>query len=173
MSIPDFDAHGNLSAGPYILSASNCLVRTTVPEMYDRFVIQMRTPEREQVWQGWMDHRTELEGFGMSYSTWINGSFTTTKPDPSDIDVVLLMSGPKLDALPQDERRRLRALCNPRLAEQQFRCHTQLVPVYPFESPNFSLLTSPQLSYWTRVFGLHTKNNQPKAILVVESRGVS
>ncbi|KFI76524.1 hypothetical protein BMON_1121 [Bifidobacterium mongoliense DSM 21395] len=50
------------------------------------------TQRREILWNNFLRWRTEIKKMLGDSTFWVNGSFVTTKPDPEDIDVVVLVS---------------------------------------------------------------------------------
>lgn len=97
---------------------------------------------------------SELEGLGIEWEVWLDGSFSTKKPDPNDIDVLVIADGARLNELPIAVQQRLRALLlNPQVAKVRFGCE-----VYFADSGDPS-----RLSYWRGWFGF-SRNETPKGI---------
>lgn len=78
MSIPAFDDHGLLPVGVH---------DATLAEIESRFCWNAH---RQALWRDflafWTDHVTKLSP---AVRVWIDGSFSRSKPCPSDVDVVL------------------------------------------------------------------------------------
>jgi hypothetical protein len=169
--IPIFDAHGNLSVGRLFGGASSSLSIASLAEMHERFVVQFpSSANRQEIWEGWMRHRGELEGTGVPYATLVNGSFTTGKPEPSDVDLCVLMDGDSLSNLDPAKVDVVQKLMNGPACKADYLCDSYPLVVYSFQDPRFAL-TLTQLTYWTRVFGIDRDDRQ-KAILLVNERGV-
>lgn len=49
------------------------------------------TPRRETLWMNFLRWRTEAKQLFGDAVFWINGSFVTVKPDPHDVDVVVIV----------------------------------------------------------------------------------
>lgn len=77
MPIPDWTAQGLLPPGVHL---------ATLAEIEMRYCWNAH---RRGVWQDGMRFLRELIGRNLSYPIYIGGSFTTDKPDPPDLDVVL------------------------------------------------------------------------------------
>ena len=74
MSIPEFQANGELPPGEHL---------ATLDEV--ERVLGSSTDRRKLLMQGLRDAATNLEISGVK-TLWINGSFTTDKTEPNDID---------------------------------------------------------------------------------------
>lgn len=172
MPIPSFDALGNLSTGAYISNSAQCLVPVSLKEIKDVFVTAFAADlKRAQIWAGWMEHRRQMAHIGLPFTTWVDGSFTTNKTAPGDVDFALLVDGEKLDRMRGRPKDAFQLLCDVDHAKANFMCHPQLIPCYRFEHKSFKQ-TAALLSYWTRVFGADKHHNTPKSILVVEGSEV-
>lgn len=128
--------------------------------------------KRPLIWKGWMDYRRELAKIGLRFSMWVDGSFTTAKFGPSDIDFAVMVDGTKADRLKGKASDNFDQLFDEAYTKPKFLCHAQLVPVYPYGHKQFDDFTAFGLSYWTRVFGGDKQSNSPKAILLVKGSGV-
>lgn len=71
--LPDFTAAGLLPEGQHV---------ATWDDVADRFGF---TPRRRRLLDGLLEAATNLHSAGARY-LWLDGSFTTTKPDPDDFD---------------------------------------------------------------------------------------
>lgn len=59
---------------------------------------------RANIWNDWETARETVASLVKIHSVWIAGSFTTSKKDPGDMDVVFLVNGPEFDALDVREK---------------------------------------------------------------------
>ena len=172
MPIPPFDVHGNLGVGDYLADASLCLIPATLREIRRRFVSEFQDDsKRSEIFEGWMKYRTEFNKLGLEYHTWVDGSFTTNKYAPGDIDVALVMDGDKVDQLRGAKRRRYKELFDVDEMKRLYFVHPQQLPMWPFGHPLFED-GSLGHGYWTRVFGTARGIGSHKAILVVRGGGV-
>ena len=81
MPLPDFDSVGDLPEGVY---------QATIDEMRARF--GHGTPQRQAITARLLRIYHLAEATGKLDRVIIFGSYITTKPDPNDVDVVLIMS---------------------------------------------------------------------------------
>lgn len=59
---------------------------------------------RGKIWNDWETARDTVRSLMTVHAVWIAGSFTTTKLDPGDVDVVFVVNGNEYDALPPNEQ---------------------------------------------------------------------
>ncbi|WP_155987711.1 hypothetical protein [Thioalkalivibrio sp. ALE28] len=90
---------------------------------------------------------------GASVELWLDGSFTTKKVDPNDIDLVVFSSEAEVNALPPREQSLLKALLDHATIKKRFG-----LDVY------FCVAENQQMrSYWRGWFGFD-RNEEPKGI---------
>lgn len=94
-----------------------------------------------------------LKSHGVRFELWIDGSFTTEKVDPNDIDLVVFFDFKELDALPPDVQLRLGGLVDRHTAKQNFGCD-----VLVSDKDN-----QDHRSYWRGWYGFD-RNENPKGI---------
>jgi predicted nucleotidyltransferase len=80
MQLPAFNVEGDLPVG---------LHRATLDEVLDRFGIS--TPQRLRVYQRLLRIHRVAETTGCLDRFVVFGSFVTSKPDPNDVDILLVM----------------------------------------------------------------------------------
>ncbi len=113
-----------------------------------------------------MQHRAAFAGTGIRYATLVDGSFITTKVDPNDIDLAILVDAGEYNALDSTIRAAIAGLVVPdQTAQLRFKCHAHLTPMYPFGHIRFQTWLN-SVTYWTRIFGLD-KSGRQKAFLWV------
>jgi len=112
------------------------------------------------------DHRNDLLiNFGqflsqfkelkLSAEIWIDGSFATTAPDPSDIDVVFYFKPEEVDSLEQEKKEKFERLFQSR----QFMKNLYKVEVF------YGIMGSDyDYNQWNYVFGTCYDNRTPKGI---------
>lgn len=93
---------------------------------------------------------------GVPIELWIDGSFTTRKTDPNDIDLVLFSSATILNTLPREKQQLFQALTDRPTVKRNFGCDVLFCP-----SENQDLR-----SYWRGWYGFD-RNEQPKGIVRV------
>ncbi|MFG0252758.1 MAG: DUF6932 family protein [Phycisphaerales bacterium JB038] len=173
MALPPFDVHGNLSVGRLIGRGADgplfSIVPVTLAELHDRFV-RGKSAQRARIWDGWMRHRQKLDQLPVPYATLVDGSFVTTKGEPKDVDVCILYEAEVVNGLPAGAASQWEALLDHGAAAAHHFMDLYHAPVYHFSNPRFAATTLPQVSYWTRVFGIDRLGRQ-KALAVVSGGG--
>lgn len=153
--LPDFNSEGNLPQGLY---------KPSLHEFKDRFVSSyMSSKTRDSIYSGYLDYCCQMITFDIAYTNWVNGSFTTNKQDPGDIDVVIHYDALKLNSLSNKEdinNRFLHQLNSKKL----FRCHTQTVPIYPKIDPRY-ILTYATYIKWKKWFSQDKYTHNPKGLI--------
>jgi len=81
--IPPFNEDGRLPEGIY-----DC----TINEAGERFGAFQGNSRRPQLWDRFVDFMREVGACGWVDAVLVDGSFVTTKADPNDIDLVLVVS---------------------------------------------------------------------------------
>ena len=75
----------------------------SMDELYTALVTSTGSAIRREIWEEWSTHRTMVETqVGEISRMWVGGSFVSSKPDPSDVDVTYLVSASYYDALDHD-----------------------------------------------------------------------
>ena len=101
MSLPDFDALGNLPEAIYPCNKAT---------LYDHFVLPFpKSIERIKIYEGFCRLHSKLESLGINATQWIDGSFTTRKLnpvapfdelEPGDIDVFTVIDYDAANRIP-------------------------------------------------------------------------
>jgi hypothetical protein len=144
-SLPPLEAYGLLPPGDYGPTADAfeaCFVGTHAG--------------RGEVYGGWNRHRAALRTAGLAESCrqLLNGSFTTAKPDPGDIDIAVevpITYGRLL--APEGKDAEVRRLLSGPEARDAFRCDAYPIYCLPEDDPRFELVTRSAIRYWTKWFG--------------------
>lgn len=84
---------------------------------------------------------------------WIDGSFTTQKPNPVDIDVVIYYDPIAVQALEESDQNALFEIADTNLSKLRYECDPYLVPNNEQQ----------WRSYWRGWFGF-SRNGEPKGI---------
>jgi hypothetical protein len=98
---------------------------------------------------------SELKPFGIKFEVWLDGSFTTKKPNPNDIDIVFFVDEQDVMTLP---RNRQVDLTNLFLHDKGRIKITYKCDIYVVAIPNPT-----NRSYWRGWFGFN-RNEEPKGI---------
>lgn len=116
---------------------------------------------RKSLISGFSKYLDKLRKFGVSFEIWVDGSFTTDKENPNDIDIVVFGSESELNLLPPDLQNGLKPLLLDRATIRRRYGLDVLFAVS--EDQNLR-------SYWRGWYGFD-RNENPKGIarLVVNS----
>ena len=96
----------------------------------------------------------QLQSMGIVGSLWIDGSFLTSKSDPTDIDVVLLFDDSNINALSQDVQAQLTQLLDKANAMQRYG-----IDIYIIDRSDIRWS-----AYWRGFFGFCRDGRTPKGI---------
>jgi hypothetical protein len=100
---------------------------------------------------------------------WIDGSFLTTKIDPGDIDFVLLIGDFFYESGTEEQQKFIDWLISKEDdPKQSFSCHTDVVLVYPEDSPLRQYTVSTMRHWEEEVYGYSVAAHEPKGIGVVK-----
>jgi hypothetical protein len=98
-------------------------------------------------------------------SQWVDGSFVTTKLDPSDLDLTTLFDGQAYDDLPDIKRRALDGLLAGRACQAVWDCHSLPIPIYPEGHP-YRAKYEAMFRFWEKWWG-RTGGGIPKGFVEV------
>src|SRR5437867_9932401 len=84
MSIPPFNDRGWLPDGIH-----DC----TLEQAAERFGSFQRSDRRPRLWHRFQNFFFEVKATSKATAILLNGSFVTAKPDPNDIDLILVLPG--------------------------------------------------------------------------------
>ncbi|MBA1146673.1 hypothetical protein H0Z60_06335 [Ectothiorhodospiraceae bacterium WFHF3C12] len=95
---------------------------------------------------------------GRPFRVWIDGSFLSNKPEPADVDLVVIAEARCLNALGEQEKEALRQIFGTerQTVKQRFSCDVYLM----LEGD------ADQERYWRNLFG-HDRDGRPKGIVEV------
>ena len=96
---------------------------------------------------------------GRAFKVWIDGSLLSSKPEPADVDLVVITHAEQLNALGQSEKEALRQIFNTERqnVKQQFSCDVYLMLAGDDDREQ----------YWRTFFG-HDRNGRPKGIVEMD-----
>lgn len=150
MMIPDFDANGNLPAVG--------LVRPTIKEFEDRFVNTDTEKIRKEIYNGYKNYCNYLISLDAVSIQWVDGSYTTKKPNPNDIDLVIHFDGMKLHQN-EDLQTHFKNLTDKKEMKRLYRCHPQYVLVYPQNDPDLYSYYIQRYQHWLKWFSKDRNGN--------------
>ena len=112
---------------------------------------------RKNLISGFKKYLMSLRSIGVKFEVWIDGSFTTEKEDPSDIDLVVFGSEAEINHLPDPRKNQLRALFDRVSIKNAIGCDVL-----------FSVSENQNMrSYWRGWYGFDRDEN-PKGIARIE-----
>jgi hypothetical protein len=124
------------------------------PELGNHFLKNFPTSKtRAKLIHGLHRYIEQLKSSGVKFELWIDGSFTTEKIDPNDIDLVVFFDFQELDNLPLEAKYLLSGLVDRHTVKQDFGCD---VLVSNKDDHNHR-------SYWRGWYGFD-RNENPKGI---------
>jgi hypothetical protein len=158
LALPAFDAHGNLPPGDYWPAQT---------DFEERFVHLRSTSSRADIYDGFKRHRSALLAAGIDQTAdcLLDGSYTTSKLDPGDIDLVV-----EVEATVFDSSARVQELLSGPDAKQDFHCDAYPLLVYPQSDPHFQAVTVQGRAYWRKWFG-RDRQNQEKGHVWAKAQG--
>ncbi len=158
--IPDFDSNGNLPPG---------IVVTNVDEIKERCVLNFTdSPTRARIFDGYINYCRELISFNICPKQWFNGSYTTNKNDPADIDIVNHLDANKVDELDEIGQENFWRLTEKTRVKSEYMCDLLAsIIVYPSESADLYVSSLKEIEFWLKYLG-HDRNNNPKGIIEID-----
>jgi hypothetical protein len=145
--LPPFNADGNLPSGDYWPSTA---------EFEERFVAVPGSSTRLRIYDGFKRHQTELLAQGVAHGApcLLDGSFTTNKCDPGDIDLVV-----EVDEVTLSGSVRLQQLLSGSKVKPDFSCDAYPLVVYEESHPDYNAVTEAGRAYWIKWFGTDRSGN--------------
>lgn len=112
---------------------------------------------RASIMTGLRAFMNELSAFQIPCEVWLDGSFTTQKPDPDDADVVVALDRRHTEYLTLEKKQALRALFDRAEAKMRFMCD---VYYFPADEDH-------DRAYWLGQFGFGHDRATAKGIIRV------
>jgi hypothetical protein len=155
--IPEFGQDGNLPRGIH---------KPTVSEFKSRFVENFDSSiTRIDIFNGYKTYCEDLLQLNVAMIQWVDGSFTTNKIDPNDIDIVTHLDALKINSIQMvDKVGRLSK--NRNQLKSKYKCDPYAIPIYPQNHQLYNE-TIKWLDYWQNCFGKDRSKN-PKGIIEFE-----
>jgi len=144
MGLYTFDRLGNLE--PY--SIIECGSLTIIEHEFVKNFPDSKT--REKIFKGLLEYISDLSAFiGPSWTMWLDGSFTTQKRDPNDIDVVSIFNWTQdiNDKIPIFGPKFTRYEC-----KRKYKVDGYFIAIYP-ENHAKHKNTEADFEYWKNQFG--------------------
>lgn len=126
----------------FVDNFQNSQTRQTIYDNYNQFIV---------------DFQTEIV---QEFKNWVNGSYTTRKENPNDIDVVSLVI--HSDQLNAKSHLLIKFLTNGG-SKEQYLVDGYFIPMYPENDPRYTI-TQYWINYWSNWFGMD-RQGRPKGII--------
>lgn len=130
----------------------------TEAELHNEFVSPFNyqaEDHRNKLLIGFGSFLNEFKTLNLTAEIWIDGSFATEAPDPSDIDVVFYFKPEEVDSLEQGKKE---------IFERLFKSRKFMKHLYQVEVFYAMLGSDYDYNQWTYVFGTCYDNKTPKGI---------
>jgi hypothetical protein len=118
---------------------------------------------RPRIIEGYKQHRAELQALNIEFEQFVDGSFVSTKNDPSDIDLVCFADAQAVDRLSSEDQQKLRALVLGQETKKTHYCDAYFCPTVPEHHPDYAKVRSNR-KYWMGEFGFD-RQDRPKGIV--------
>jgi len=112
-----------------------------------------RSRRREYLVRRLVAYLSDLRDTGMSFEIWVDGSFTTTKASPNDVDVVVFYSHNEYNSLSSAGKQLFDRLTDAAIVRSGYDCDVYFVRNHSID----------MRSYWRGWFGF-SRNEEPKGI---------
>lgn len=96
----------------------------------------------------------KLAATGIQARVWLDGSYLTAKPEPDDIDLVVVYESASVNGMAPETRQVLSILLNMNMMDSRFKLHVFKVPSTRQDSQ----------AYWLKLFGTLRDEVTPKGI---------
>lgn len=113
---------------------------------------------RKALYAGAVVYFQQLSNIGCDLEIWIDGSFVTQKPEPDDIDVVVVMDPAQVDRLSPEKAAALEALADTNTVKTRFGLHVFFVAGNSRDG----------LAYWRGLFGYQRDGRTPKGMALIK-----
>ena len=154
--IPEFEDNGQLPSG---------FIQPRLSSFAKRFVEDCpESDTREMIFKGYIKFCLKLFSLNVANLQWVNGSFTTNKVNPNDIDFVTHVDVVKLNSSGEQANRLLQKLNDRQRAKAECKCDAYFIPIYQPEFPELYADTMKNIEYWSKWFA-HDRKNNPKGLI--------
>lgn len=148
-----FDKHGNPTP-PGIIDI-------TIEEFESEFVVKFTNSKtRKEIFEKYNSYISDFrKEICTNYNHWINGSYTTKKENPNDIDLAFFFEWTdEMNA----KAEAIKPFCFEGGSKKKYLVDGYFVPVYPRDDPRYTV-TEEWMKYWKNQFG-YDRTHRPKAI---------
>jgi len=147
----EFNSSGELFPGDYA---------PTINEFEEIFVNIGNRIQRNEIYNGWKSHRRDLlkDGLNQEARILLNGSYTTKKHSPNDVDLAVEVPITSESLNTADHNGPiLRLLKGPEM-KYIYNCDAYPIYILPEDDPNYSVITLAGVRYWTKWFARNRQN---------------
>jgi hypothetical protein len=147
--LPEFDENGNLPLGCY---------KPTFKEFEERFVESFpNSISRKLIFQDYSDFSILLcEEMPSAKKQILNGSFTTNKENPEDMDLLIVFDGESLTSF---EKSKCPLLMNNETIKEGYNCHSFPLVKFPKSKPKLYESYLAKKKYWLECWGSDREDN--------------
>jgi hypothetical protein len=124
---------------------------------------------RAAIFTFWEDRRRAITDLVEVVGEWLDGSFTTDKPDPADLDLVTIIDGGAFDELPRHRRQVVASLVAGTTTEEFWACDAGVVVAYP-PGDLAHARTAVAAGCWAGYFG-HTRQGRASGLIELLADG--
>jgi len=119
------------------------------------FVYVGNAARRAEIYAGWNRHRNQLQQDGLAPSAreLLDGSFTSSRWDPRDIDIVVEYPVTSMDLSMLTPTSPIVRLLQGRLVKSDYDCDAYPLYSLPEDDPAYEKVTVAGLRYWMKWFG--------------------
>ncbi|WP_125812658.1 hypothetical protein [Actinoplanes sp. ATCC 53533] len=140
----------------------------SIDEVHEPFVDDFPgSKTRATLFQQWIDHRNAISRFAPIQHQWVDGSYTTSKVDPGDIDLVTFINIEDLDNIPLPDRPLFKSLVNGHSTRAAWGIDSFMVPITPDTHPGHSASVKLRGSFLRLFTGVRESDTIVKGILEV------
>jgi hypothetical protein len=153
--LPPYRGDGSLPPGDF---------RPSRADFETRFVNVEDVTRRTSIYDGWNNHRTALIRAGLTPASrqLLNGSYTTAKHSPGDIDLAVEVPVADVASLATwTVDHPIVALLQGPLMKPAYLCDAYPIYALPKDDPDYDVVTRRAIEYWTKWFG-RTRTGSPK-----------
>jgi len=138
------------------LLVPNTNIPSTLQELNAEFVVKIPSPQRLSLNGQYLNYSTQLKSLcgGIDFVQWIDGSFVTKTPDPSDMDIVTFLDFNLVAKLGVA----LKPFIYPQ-SESTFHMDAYIVTIYPEKNPK-SFYYASDSAYWMGKFDKTRRNRR-------------
>jgi hypothetical protein len=123
---------------------------------------------RPEIWAGLTAILDQIVAVNIVCDVWLDGSYTTQKLEPDDVDFVFIMSSHYRTEGTPEQQHLIEWLINREDEPKKlFLCHTYVILEFPADSPWYQLALDEKKHFEEGVFGYSVTTHEPKGIVLL------